>query len=137
MARGWNTGGMEDFCCPKFFVDELREIQIPSHRRKENGSSVSQQEQTELRGLLVGLGWKCEQTGLQHSAATGLQHSRIEQATVQDMTEGNRPLQQVKKKSRQAIRIFTCPTEEHSALIGLGDAALQKRSMAIALPLSA
>ena len=61
------------------FVDELREIQIPSLRRKEKDSPVSQQ-QTEMRGLVGGLGWKCEQTGPQRSAATGLQRSRIEHA---------------------------------------------------------
>ena len=33
------------------------EIQIPSRRRKEKDSPVSQQEQTELRGLLGALGW--------------------------------------------------------------------------------
>ena len=38
------------------FVDEL------SQRRKEKDSPVTPQEQTELRGLLGGLGWKCEQT---------------------------------------------------------------------------
>ena len=68
---------------------------------------MTPQEQTELRGLLGGLGWKCEQTGPQYSAATGLQRSRIEQA-VQDMIEANRLL----KESGQAIRIFSFPTEE-------------------------
>ena len=38
-------------------VDDLREKKIPSHRRKEKDSPVSQQEQTELKGLLGGLGW--------------------------------------------------------------------------------
>ena len=37
------------------FVDELREIQIPSPRRKEKDRPVSPQEQTELRGLLAWL----------------------------------------------------------------------------------
>ena len=89
----------------------MREIQITSQRRKEKDNSLTPQEQTELRGLLGGLGWKCEQTGPQYSAATGLQRSRIEQA-VQDMIEANRLLQQVKKESGQAIRIFSFPTEE-------------------------
>ena len=56
-----------------------------------------------MRGLLGGLGWKCEQTGPQHSTATGLQRSGIEQATVQDMIEANRLFQQVKEGSGQAI----------------------------------
>ena len=94
------------------FVDELREIKITSQRRKEKDKSLTPQEQTELRGLLGGLGWKCEQTGPQYSAATGLQRSRIEQATVQDMIEANRLLRQVKKESGQATRIFSFPTEE-------------------------
>ena len=55
------------------FIDELKEIQISSQRRKEKDSPVRPQEQTELRGLLGGVGWKCEQTGPQHSAATRLQ----------------------------------------------------------------
>ena len=97
------------------FVDESGETQIPSHRRKEKDSPVSQQEQTELRGLLGGRGWQCEQTGPQHSAATGLQRSRIDQGTVQDMIEANRLFQQVKKESGQAIRIFSFTTEERSA----------------------
>ena len=101
------------------FVDELREIQITSQRRKEKDNALTPQEQTELRGLLGGLGWKCEQTRPQYSAATGLQRSRIEQATVQDMIEANRLLlQQVKKESGQAIRIFSFPTEEQLTLIG-------------------
>ena len=83
-------------------------IQMPRHQRKEKDSPVSQQEHTELRGLLGGLGWKCEQTGPQHSAATGLERSRVEQATVQDLTEAN-------------------PTEERFALFGWGEAALQNK----------
>ena len=85
-------------------------MQIPSRRRKEKESPVSQQEQTELRGLLSKLGWKCEKTRPQHSGATGLQRSRIKQATVQDMIEANRLLQQVKKENGQATRIFSFPT---------------------------
>ena len=100
------------------FVDELREIQIPSRRGKQKESPLSQQEQTELTRLLGGLWWTCEPTGPQHSAATGLQRSRIEQATVQDMIEANRRLQQFKKDS--------FPTEG-LALIGRGDAALENK----------
>ena len=41
------------------YVDELKEIQISSQRRKEKDSPVTPQEQTELRGLCgVGLGLK-------------------------------------------------------------------------------
>ena len=47
-------------------IDELREIQISSRPRKEKDSPVTPQERTRLRGLLGGLGWKCEQTGPQH-----------------------------------------------------------------------
>ena len=86
VAPEWNTRKTEVFFCHRMnFIDELREIQISSQQRKEKNSPVTPQEQTELRGLLGGLGWKCEQTGPQHSAATGLQRSRIEQATVQDI----------------------------------------------------
>ena len=94
------------------FIDELRQIQIPGQRRKEKDSPVTQQEQTELRRLLGGLGWKSEQTDPQHSAATGLQRSRVQQDTVQDMIEANRLLQQIKRESGQAIRIFSFPAEE-------------------------
>ena len=93
-------------------VEELREILISGQRRKEKDNPVTTQEQTELRGLLGGLGWTCEQTGPQHSAATRLHRSRIEQATVQDMIAADRLLQQVKKESGQVIRIFSFPTEE-------------------------
>ena len=64
---------------------------------------------------------------VQDSAATGLQRSRIEQATVQDMIEANRLLQQVKKESGQVTRIFSFPSEEQFTLIGWSDAALQNR----------
>ena len=77
------------------------------NEEKEKDSPVTPQEHTKLRRLLVGLGWKCEQTGPQHCAATGLQ--------------------QVKKESGQVIRIFSFPTEEQLALIRWGDAALQSR----------
>ena len=62
--------------------------------------------------------WKCEQTGPQHIAATGRQRSRIEQATVQDIIDANRLLQQVKRESGQPIRIFSFPTEVKLALVG-------------------
>ena len=100
------------------FIDEKREIQISSQRREEKDSPVTPQERTELRSLLGDLGWKCELTGPEHSAATGLQRSRIEQATVQDMIEANRLLQQVKKESGQVTRIFSFPTEDQLTLIG-------------------
>ena len=87
-------------------------------------------EQTELSGLLGGLGWKCEHTGPQHSAATGLERSKIEQATVQDMIEASRLLQQVKNVRGKAICFFSCPTEERVASTGRRDAALQNRVMA-------
>ena len=44
-----------------------------------------------------------------------------------NMIEANPLLQQVKKESGQAIRIFSFPTEERIALIGWCDAALQNR----------
>ena len=77
---------------------EKYRFQVAARRRRT--VQFLQQEQTELSGLLGGLGWKCEQTGPQHSAAAGLQRSGVEQATVQDMTEANRLLQQVKKKKK-------------------------------------
>ena len=43
------------------------------------------------------------------------------------MIKANRLLQQVKKKSGQAMRTFSSPTEERLALIGWRDAALQNR----------
>ena len=109
--RWRNTERTEDSCCHRMNSSTSR-------RGKQKESPLSQQEQTELRGLLGGLWWTCEPTGPQHSAATGLQRSRIEQATVQDMIEANRRLQQVKKDS--------FPTEG-LALIGRSDAALRNK----------
>ena len=43
------------------------------------------------------------------------------------MIGANRLFQQVKKERGQAMRMFSFPTEERSALIGWGDAALQNR----------
>ena len=43
------------------------------------------------------------------------------------MIEASRRLQQVKRESGQAIRIFSVPTEERWALIGCSNAALQNR----------
>ena len=41
--------------------------------------------------------------------------------------EANRLFEQVKKESRQVIRIFSFPTEEQLTLVGWSDAALQNR----------
>ena len=93
------------------FVDELRS-RFQSHQIKEKDNPVSQQPQTEQRRLLGGLGRTCEQTGPQYSAAIGLQRSRIEQATVQDMIEANRLLPEgQERKWTSHTHLFSCPTE--------------------------
>ena len=69
-ASEWNTRKTGGFLLSQNeFVDDLREIQISSRRRKEIDSPITPQEQTELRGLLGGLGWKCEQTGPHRNTA--------------------------------------------------------------------
>ena len=56
-----------------------------------------------------------------------VRHTVLQSSTVQDMIGPNQLLQQVKKDSGQAMRIFSFPDEERSVLIGWGDAALQNR----------
>ena len=88
---------------------------------------MSHQEQTELRGSLGGtIGNVNERTGPQRSAA--MVQDRASNSSGQDMIEANRFVQQVKKESGQAIRIFSFPTEKRSASFGSGDAALQNRT---------
>ena len=57
------------------FVDELREIQITSQRRKEKDNSLTPQEQTELRGLLGGLAGNVIRQ-VQHSKRTSTFQNR-------------------------------------------------------------
>ena len=112
-----------------FCHSELREKTDfkSSQRRKAKDSPVTPQEQTELRGLLDA--WKCEQTGPQHSAATGLQRSRIEQATVQDMTKVNRTTSTTSQE-RKWDRSYGSSVffrRKQLTLMGWDDAALQNR----------
>ena len=77
------TGSLPQSHAQELFVIRVRgnpsHRQIPSHRRKKRRIvQFHNKNKTDLRGLLGGVGWKCEQTGPQHSAATGLQRSRIE-----------------------------------------------------------
>ena len=103
------------------FVDELREIQIPSHQRKEKDSLVSQQKLTKLRGLEV----STDRATTQRCYKTSTFQNRTRHNSGHDRSQSTPSAGQ---KSGQIVRIFSFTTEGAMSFQWMGRCSTAKQN---------
>ena len=109
------------------FVTEMEEIDLPSDRRRQQESPVTERERSQLRSLLGGLQWKGSQTGPQLLAELGMLQSRVNEAKVSDIIEANTP-----EKNQGSIESETqhsqLQTRRHAGSGSLGRCSLVQQA---------
>lgn len=109
------------------YLEEVSEIQITKERRKQTKEPITEQERTELRGLLGALSWHTSQVGYRFSAYVSLHLSEVNQATVQNLIDVNSLLGKIKSAAKSPMRIFPFKDRERPQVYCWTDASSQNR----------
>ena len=108
------------------YLSGMGEIEISKERLSQPTSPVTEQERTELRGLLGGLQWLVTQTRVDAAVDVNLLQSCVMTATVETLQAANKIL----RKLRQGpSKLFTrkIPEEEQVHLVAWSDASWANR----------
>lgn len=108
------------------YVDDLKYINLRSHRKKDRSAETDDWEKTQLRALLGGLSWHAQQVAPHFSAEVGLLLSEVTKSTIDTICRANHLLDQVKEKRDHRLLIKSIPLSELS-LFAWVDAATQNR----------
>ena len=109
------------------YIDDLKEIQIPSDRRKTPLAPTTDREKSRLRGSLGALSWCAQQTCPHVSAAVSLLLSQVTQSTVQTLIDTNKLVFKVKANRKHKMLVHGGMPLEQTLIAGWADAAGQNR----------
>ena len=109
------------------YLQEVQDIAISRERRKETKEETTDQEKTELRGLLGALSWHTSQVGFRFSAYTSLMLSEVPQSTVQTLIDANALLQRARAAAKEPMKIFGFTEQEQPQVYCWTDASSQNR----------
>ena len=87
------------------YIDDIREISIPSERRREPKSATTEHEKTKIRAALGALSWCAQQSCPHLSAAVGLFLSQVRDSTVQTMVEINQLIYKTKCNRKHVLKV--------------------------------
>ncbi len=108
------------------YVDDLKYINLRSHRKKDRSAATDDWEKTQLRALLGGLSWHAQQVAPHFSAEVGLLLSELTKSTIDTIFRANHLLDQVREKRDHRMLIKPLPFSSLS-LFAWVDAATQNR----------
>ena len=109
------------------YVDDLKEIAIPSERRKTPDAETSERERSKLRAALGALSWCAQQTSPHVAAAVSLQLSQVNRSTVRTMIEVNKIVFQVKANRKHKLIVHGGLSPNDILVAGWADASGQNR----------
>lgn len=78
------------------YIEELKYINIRTHRKQDKHSETDDWEKGQLRTLLGGVSWLAQQTAPHFSAETSLLLSEVSRSTVETLHRANKLMSQVK-----------------------------------------
>ena len=87
------------------YIADIEPIPITPKRTKERTSPVTEYERSQLRGINGALQWFATQSGPKVMAALSMSQSLVTKATVQELVDANKLLQQVKLDKHLDIHI--------------------------------
>eukprot|EP00439_Symbiodinium_sp_Y106_P070844 s93_g12.t1 len=109
------------------YLEGMKEIPLPSSRRKEKGAATTEREKTQLRALLGGISWHAQQVAPHLSAEVSLLLSEITDSTVETITQANLLAYHAKSRKDHRMLIHAFSEDEPLAMYGWVDAANQNR----------
>ena len=109
------------------YMQNMREIPISPQRRSQRKEATSEQEKTQLRGLLGALSWHANQVGFRYSAYVSLGLSEVPQSTVEALMSANQLLHKMRDAAKEPMLIHRVGDPEEVALTAWTDASNQNR----------
>ena len=111
----------------RHYVEDIPAISISRERRRQKHEATSDQEKSQLRGLLGALSWHVGQVGFKYSAHVGLSLSEVTHSTVESLEQANKLLQAVRLDSKVPLRIHAFPDTAKLSMVSWVDASSQNR----------
>ena len=109
------------------YLDDVKEINLSSSRKKDKGAPVSERERSLLRTQLGALSWHAQQVAPHISAEVSLLLSEITEATTDTIIRANRLLYNTKARGVHKMKIHAFGENEPLALYAWVDAGSQNR----------
>ena len=107
------------------YMQNVREIPISPQRRSQRKEATSEQEKTQLRGLLGALSWHANQVGFRYAAYVSLGLSEVPQSTVEALMSANQLLHKMRDAAKEPMLIHRVGDPEEVALTAWTDASNQ------------
>ena len=111
------------------YINDIPPIDIPRERRKTPEAKINNEELQKLRGLIGSLQYAATNTRPDLSCKLSLLQARVTCATINDLLQGNRILNEAKRFSETAIRVQALPLQE-LRFLSFSDAAFATREKA-------
>ena len=111
------------------YIQDISSINIPKERRQNPSSPISRDELQSFRGLIGSLQFAATNTRPDLSCKISLLQVKAANATVSDLIQGNRLLEEAKKHSHTQIRIQSIPAPDVH-FMSFSDAAFATRERA-------
>ena len=111
------------------YVNDVKPIDIPRERRAELSAKATDLEVQELRGLIGSLQYAATHTRPDLSCRLSLLQAKVTTATVGDLQQGSKLLQDAKNHNNVKIRIQSLPTKD-VRFMTFSDAAFATRAKA-------
>ena len=110
----------------KHYLNEIEEIELDHHRRKDIHSPVTEKERTQLRGALGAIQWAATQTLPAYLAECSILQSRIPEADVDVLLSVNKVIRTMKNDKN--VELWIEPTVgQECVVVAWSDAAWANR----------
>eukprot|EP00435_Cladocopium_sp_Y103_P001047 s2611_g1.t1 len=113
----------------KEYIQDIPNISIPKERRSNPTSPITKEELQSFRGWIGSLQFAATNTRPDISSKLSLLQAKVSNATVADLIQGNRILEEAKKHSSTNIRIQSIPVADVH-FMSFSDAAFATREKA-------
>jgi len=113
----------------KDYIQDIPSISVSKDRRSQPTAPITKEELQSFRGLIGSLQFAATNTRPDISCKLSLLQAKVSNATVSDLLQGNRILEEAKKHSTTSIRIQSIPVPDVHFL-SFSDAAFATREKA-------
>ena len=113
----------------KDYIQDIPSISVSKDRRSQSTAPITKEELQGFRGLIGSLQFAATNTRPDISCKLSLLQAKVSNATVSDLLQGNRILEEAKKHSTTSIRIQSIPVPDVHFL-SFSDAAFATREKA-------
>ena len=109
------------------FCSQIQQVPVASGRNDDD--PITEEEASQLRGILGGIQWRAYQTGPQHSVKLGMLQSEISRPTVKTIRAANKLCREVFQSKHVSVRVNQLDVEDVNQVcfIAWSDAAVGNR----------